>query len=511
MSQIALLERSRQYGATFPPPRPFQHQAHQKLREGALAGHRRQLLMAPTGAGKTYLGLLIVSEALKKGYSALFVCDRKPLIIQTSETADAYGLDHGIIQAKHWRMDLSLPFQIGSVQTLGRRSWPDVDLIIIDEAHTQYSTCSEHIPHCRARVIGLSATPFSQNLGRLYTNLVNAATIAELTEQGILVPMRVYSCTRADMQGAETSGGEWTDRAAAARGMDIVGDVVKEWLEFGENRKTIGFGATIAHCEELCRQFNEAGVLSAVFTSNTTDDERDAILAEYRKPDSAIRVLLSVEALAKGFDVKDVGCIIDARPLRKSFSTFVQMIGRGARSSPETGKTDFILLDFSGNILRFADDFSDLFFNGLDKLDEGEKLDKAIRKEPEDEPEKEPAKCPACGYSPCGKRCVSCGHERRTAALIEHVPGSMQEVRIGKTKIADNRKHLWEQICAYTRSRGNPETASKRAWHLYQEFCGTAPERAWRFSEQPEVAISREIMNRIRHRQIAYAKGTGRG
>lgn len=58
--------------------------------------------MAPTGAGKTYLGHRIALEALMKGRSVVFVCDRTTLINQTSATADAYGLSaHGIVQAKH--------------------------------------------------------------------------------------------------------------------------------------------------------------------------------------------------------------------------------------------------------------------------------------------------------------------------------------------------------------------------------------------------------------------------
>lgn len=508
MSQLAL-ERPHYNSTCFPTPREFQEIAHKQLREGARAGHRLQLLMAPTGAGKTYLGLRAASEALKKGRSALFVCDRTTLIQQTSETADLYGLSsHGIIQANHWRVDLELPFQIASVQTLARRSWPDVDLIIIDEAHTMYSAWTNHVQNCRAMVIGLSATPFAPGLGKIFTNLVNAATMDELAQSGVLVPMRVFSCTRADMTGAETSGGEWTDRAAEKRGLEIIGDVVQEWIRFGENRKSIGFGATINHCEEICRQFNELGIMAATFTSDTTPEERAEILKEFKKPDSVIRVLLSVEALAKGFDVKDVGCVMDMRPLRKSLSTFIQMIGRGARSSPETGKEDFILLDFSGNIARFADDFSDIYFKGLEALDMGDKLDKTIRKDEEEE--KAPSKCPSCGYSPCGKRCISCGHERKSASLVEHLPGQMQEVMIGKTKLSDNKKNLYEQICTYTRTRGNPETASKRAWHLYKNMAGGVPDRGWGFDKQPNVPVSREVMNRIKHHNIAFIKSTSR-
>lgn len=492
--------------ATFPEPRPFQLDAHESLRQGVRAGHRCQVLMSPTGSGKTYLGLRVAHEALARGKRAVFVCDRTTLINQTSETADRYGLSaHGVLQASHWRTNRSMPFQIASAQTLARRDWPDADVVIVDECHTQLSAWTEHIQTCRAAVVGLSATPFSVGLGKLFTRLVNATTMHDLTQSGVLVPMRVLSCTRPDMTGAETSGGEWTDRAAAERGMGIVGDVVSEWAKHGQNRKTIVFGATIDHCEELCRQFNEAGIMAALFTSRTTAAERESLLREYRKPDSSLRVLISVEALAKGFDVPDVGCVADARPLRKSLSTAIQMWGRGLRSSPDTGKADCILLDFSGNILRFREDFEDIYFNGLDELDAGEKMDKAIRKEPPED--KEAKGCPACGYKPFCKRCMACGHVVQTPSLIEAEAGTMREVvMLGGKKMGDDRRHVWAQVAAYARCHSAPEKQQGRASHIYREITGNWPPNGWRVESTPGVEISRNVLNKIRSKNIAWQK-----
>lgn len=483
-------------GASFPPPRGFQDSAHQALRDGVRAGHRRQMLMSPTGSGKTYLGLRIGHEALVKGKRALFIADRRTLIDQTSTTADRYGLSaHGVLMSQHWRNDPSMPFQIASAQTLARREWPAADVIIIDEAHTQLSVWVDYITskQCTAFVIGLSATPFSTGLGKIFTNLVNAATMAELTEAGVLVPLKVLSAKRANMEGAATSGGEWTDGAAGERGMEIVGDVVAEWLAHGENRKTIVFGSTIAHCAELCKQFNEAGVMAQLFTSETTEDERKSILNEYRKPNTLLRVLISVEALAKGFDVPDVSCVVDCRPLRKSLSTAIQMWGRGLRSSPETGKTDCLLLDHSGNIERFKDDYAEIFFNGLSALDAGEKLDKTVRKDDED---KTPKACPQCGFKPMGKRCIACGHEVQRMSMVEAVPGHMLPVVIGKSVLADNHRHLYEQLVSYTRGNGKPETAKGRAAHLFKHVTGQFPD-GFSYERTHNVPISKPVMNKV--------------
>lgn len=505
MGSLFEADRPNYQSTSFPPPRPFQEAAHERLREGARAKHKNQLIMAPTGAGKLYLGMRIAQEALCKGRRAIFVADRTTLINQASESADRYGLAaHGIMQADHPRTDPSMPFQICSAQTMQRREWPDADVIIVDEAHTQLKSWVDHAMQCRARVVGLSATPFSKGLGKIFTNLINATTANELTQSGVLVPMRVLSCVRPDMEGAATSGGEWTDKASEERGLTIVGDVVAEWIKHGENRKTICFGSTIAHCEELARQFNEADVNAALFTSHTREEDRKALLADFRRADSRVRVLISVDALAKGFDVPDVGCVIDCRPLRKSLSTAIQMWGRGLRSSPETGKVDCLLLDHSGNIVRFAEDYEKIFFNGLDELDSGEKLDAAVRKEPE---EKEAKSCPACGYKPFTGHCMACGHEPQSVSLVTALPGVMREFQIGTSKKALPAYSIWQQACTYARAHSIPEKQAGRAGNIYREITGLWPDRAtMKFEQTPNTTICREVLNQIKFANIRFAK-----
>lgn len=493
----------------FPEPRPFQDRAHQALRDGVRGGHRKQLLVAPTGAGKTYIGLRIAHETLAKGKRALFVCDRTALINQTSARADDYGLtDHAIVQANHVRRDTSMPFQIASIQTIAARGyWPPADVVIIDEAHTQHSAWVEYLKSASAFVIGLTATPCSKGLGLSFTNMVNAATMHELTNEGVLVPMRILTCVTPDMTGAATSGGEWTNKAAAEREMQIIGDVLAEWQKHGENRKTIAFGADIAYCTQLVQRFNEAGIGAETFTSETPDSERQVLLREFSKPNSRIRILVSVEALAKGFDVQDIGCVIDARPLRKSLSTAIQMWGRGLRSSPDTGKTDCLLLDHSGNIRRFYDDFTDVYFNGFKTLDTAEKLDGTVRK---DELDFQPTGCPNCKHKPFRRRCLACGFEKESSTLIDSTAGEMKEIRIGKKVIASDKLDLWQQLCSYARLHSQPDKQAGRAWHLFQDITGERPPREWRFEETASAAITTGTLSKIKSLRIAFIKGRSR-
>jgi len=506
-SNVDLFQRAADYsGTAFPPPREFQAEAHEALRDGFRQGRRKQILVSPTGSGKTYCAMRLVSEALKKGKRAVFVCDRTALINQTSAVADKYGLtDHAIIQADHWRRDTSMPFQIASIQTLDKRGfWPQADLIIIDECHSTYKAWTKHIQNTKAAVIGLTATPFSEGLGLLFDGRVNAATYDLLTRQGVLVPMRILDCVSPDMAGAATAGGEWTAKAASERELKIVGDVVAEWQTHGENRKTIAFGPDIAYCTGLVQRFNECGIGAAMYTCETPDHERTALVAEFSKPDPDVRILVSVAALAKGFDVPDVGCIIDARPLRKSLSEVLQMWGRGLRSAP--GKTDCILLSFSGNIRRFYDDFVDVYFNGCGSLDMAEKRDAVVREDKEDE--FVPNGCPQCQHKPFKRRCLACGFEKTSELLDEATQGIMQEVRIGKKKLADSKADLWNQICTYAKTHVRGKQAGW-AFYKYQDITGEKPSRSFpRFDEAPIVAISTATSGKLKSLRIAYAKAT---
>lgn len=490
----------------FKPPRDFQRVALQGIGEGLKAGHRCQMLMAPTGAGKTYLGLRLVDAALKRGRRATFLCDRTTLVEQTSERAAECGLDHGVIQADHPQEDWDKQFQIASIQTIESRGWPKTDVLIVDEAHTTRESWVKFAAESEARVVGLSATPFAPGLGKIFSNLVSPTTMHALTQSGILVPMRVLSAKRPDMTGAKVSDGEWSNTEAGERGMEIIGDVVSEWLRHGEGRKTIVFGATIAHCEEMCRKFNEVGVMAATFTKDTDPVVRRQLTKEFSKPQSLIRVLISVEALAKGFDVQDVGCVVDCRPLRKSLSVAIQMWGRGLRSSPDTGKQDCILLDHSGNITRFAEDFTEIFFNGLSSLDMGEKLDKTVRRDEKDE--RELKGCPKCGYKPFRKRCMSCGHEIVDRSLIAHEAGVMQEISIGKHKLQSSDRDLWLQLCSFARDTSWVHKKAGYAYMQFKELTGREPPRFPRFDDaQPvevPVALTAGLNGKHKARLIAH-------
>lgn len=474
--------------------RDYQQAAVEGLREGYRNGHRAQVLGIPTGAGKTIIAAYLLGQTQQKGRRAAFVVDRVSLVDQTSAVLDRYGIEHGVVQANHWRRRGHELIQVCSAQTIEKRGFfPELDLLVVDECH-EVRTQTKELIQARQdiRVLGLSATPFSKGLGELYSNLVNVCSTNELIAAGFLVPVRMYAAVSPDMNGAKVVAGEWSDKEIEKRGTKIVGDIVSEWVDktmqhFGGPVKTVVFSATVAHGDELCRQFNAAGYeFHQISYKDGDDDHRRELIEEFRKPDSSIHGLISCEVFTKGFDVPDVLCGISARPYRKSLSSHIQQLGRVMRPSP--GKDYALWLCHSGNVIRFGQETAEIFADGLHSLDDGKLLDKAPRPEPTQD-EIDAIKCGGCGYIlPHGAdMCPMCGRavpKRRN--LIEAVHGDMVEV--GGKNVAKkhpflaDREHVWRQICglALYRKKGDAEAAERFAKAQYRNIYGAWPRHAMR-------------------------------
>lgn len=124
--------------------RPHQQDVVDKINAGFEAGHQCQLLYAPTGFGKTEVAMSIMREVSRSYKRTAMVLDRIVLVNQTSTRLSSYGIEHGVLQADHWRYRPHERIQIVSAQTLEKRAKKlDIDLLIIDEcflAGTKIST-----------------------------------------------------------------------------------------------------------------------------------------------------------------------------------------------------------------------------------------------------------------------------------------------------------------------------------------------------------------------------------
>lgn len=482
--------------------RDYQLAAIEAIREHIRAGKKNILLCAPTGSGKTLCGAHLINESKRKLKRSAFVVDMNALIRQTEETFESYGIDYGVIQADHERRRPWEPVQICSAQTIQARKWPNADLLIIDEAHTVRKVVVKRITPRDTVTIGLTATPFTKGLGKLYDALVNVTTTNKLIAEGYLAPFRIFAATEPNMEGVKVVAGEWVDAEASKRALQVVGDVVKEYKEHGEGRKFICSACDTAHVDELARQFNAAGINAATYTYKVRDEDRADIVTEFRKPDSKIRGLITVTAASKGFDVPDIGCVIMARPLRKSLSEHIQFFGRGLRI--HRSKENCIVLDHSGNSVRFWDEWNEFFETGCRELDDGKRRPKPKKKPNEEETF---IKCSQCKHvhKPMPK-CPMCGHEHPRRMAIAHVAGTLTELIASGDRYKMSAE-IWPQICEYVRQRRDPtdDGARRMALALYKQMTGQWPKGD--FATTRTAPLTAAVHNRIRSLNIRYAKG----
>lgn len=304
----------------------------------------------------------------------MFVCERRILVEQFSAHLDRAGIDHGVLMAGHWRFRPDRQVQIASAQTLERmETLPRMDIVFIDELHAAMRKSIINLMERQPslRIVGATATPFHPAFGKYFSNVVSVTTMAQLVADGFLVPFRVFVAKEIDTSGLKVVAGEWKKDYLEKRGQQIVGDVVADYIRisndvFGGYRKTICFSCGIAHGAELAQKFNEAGINAVQISSEDDEDYRNEVLKDFAKPESDIEVVISVAILSRGFDQSDVDYVILARPLKKSFSEHVQMVGRGARI--HDGKKMCVIQDNSGNWLRFADDWDKLYLDGVQEL-----------------------------------------------------------------------------------------------------------------------------------------------
>lgn len=484
--------------------RDYQEVALQKLRDGFAAGKRAQVLVSPTGSGKTEMAIALMKATKEKGNKAAMLLDRVVLCDQTSRRLERYKIDHGVMQAGHWRYRPYENIQVCSAQTLERRgAFPGLNLLIVDECHQTREQTVEFIKNNPdVRVIGLTATPFTKGLGKIYDHVVSPVTTKELVDQKMLVPLRVFIAKEIDMAGAKKVAGEWSQQEASDRGMKITGDIVTEWIKkthqiFNEPRKTIVFASGVDHGSHLAAKFQEQGYNFICISYRDDEEWKKQVIEDFSKPDTKITGLIATDILTKGFDVPDVMIGVSARPFSKSLSSHIQQMGRVMRG--HEGKEFAIWLDHSGNYLRFREDWEEVYEQGVDKLDEGKEK---AKKEPTQK-EKEAAKCPVCAaFWPSGDTCLNCGHVRERKNKVIAVEGEM--VELSGTVSRESKQDFWNQMVWLMRYQG---WSKGRASHTYREKFGVWPKG---LSDTNPQALSADTKKFIDKKLHAFLKKIGR-
>lgn len=485
--------------------RDYQQDAFTQVRNSIGHGLKRPIVAAPTSFGKTILAGAICQSAQRKGKKAWFFCDRIQLIEQSIEKFTKMGIDFGVRQANHPLSNEAATVQIVSIQTIaamvgkhGKRL-PEFDLAIIDECHTQYEIIDTIMElYNNIPIIGLTATPYSKGLGTKYNNLIVPITQKNLLERDCLCPVRYYGGEHINLKNVRSNNANTFNPGDLAKETDadadrLVGCIVRNWLEYGENSQTIAFSPTQNMSKALVERLNASGITAEHIDCYHDTDERKAMFAAHDRGE--FKVLSCSRLLNTGYDAPLVRCVIDCFPV-KSVTSWVQRVGRLMRTSE--GKQYAIYLDHANNFSRFGP-AEDIVPTALDNGKKGhnEREQTNIK-----EKKIKTQECPECHQEMVIPACKACGYQLPVQEVQED-DGSMLVELTGKKANKKDPKPIKEQflseLLCHARKKGY-----KRGWaaNQYREKYGVWPNK---INSYHVDEISDLAKGWLKHRAIAYA------
>lgn len=393
----------------------YQTECIQTLIQKYKEGKQKMLVHMATGLGKTRT-MVAFSKALLEYNMAkriLFVVDRVMLADQS--LTDGFSLisrEYSAVRitSGNYKQYKNAQIHIVVVDTLENiyQNIPNsfYDLIIVDECHRSININRKLIfDHFLCPRIGLTATPRTavakkgkdisdEDLAILDTYRLFGCESGEPDyqfdldrgiDEGFLAPYSVLSIETELIKTAKEIGVEF-DHYIDAKTEEIIkldekkkikfeqlnkkfiawdnclriADELKANTEYGE--KVILFGVSQAHAVQLVKAINQVfktgedelspRYAEAIISEN---DELNATFKKWFKDQNHKPfIAVSVDIMSTGVDIPCVRYIAFAN-LTKSVGKYNQMLGRGTRLDPKTGKFSFKVLDFVGLCQRMED------------------------------------------------------------------------------------------------------------------------------------------------------------
>lgn len=462
--------------------RPDQERVVEGVIQASRSGHRRVLVSAPTGFGKTTVWAHLTERTVAKARTSWMIVHRDELATQAEARARHQGLEVGVLMGTPRSTNPEAPVQVIGIDTLRSRiknngwlpPWPAS--FFVDEGHHAVSPSWQAALGSpdMANAVGvfMSATPWQMNgtgLG-IASALVQGPTQEELVALGVLVRPTIYCGPAPDLRGVASSGGDFVQHALAQRTSAIVGDVVRTWKKKHRGR-TLCFAVNRAHSRSLVERWRAIGATAEHVDAETPDAERKGIFDRLASGD--LEVVSNVGIVAEGFDCPAVETCVLAAPTQ-SDRRYLQMVGRALRSSP--GKTECIVLDHGYNAMRHGHPFIDRVVTlegrfGNKRVPESEILEDGsphFRSCPKCLMALDLTlmQCPSCGEK-IGSRAVP--RERKSVSLVRF--SDLPEADRAQMKVLERRVAWYTLDASYKTSGKSPWQAS----YAYRARFGMMP------------------------------------
>jgi superfamily II DNA or RNA helicase len=309
-------------------------------------------LSAPTGSGKTCMGLFIIAQ---RKQPALIVVHTKELLNQWVTSIDKFlGIpadEVGIIGSG--KFSIGERVTVALVQTLYRRLddvFPHIGHLVVDEAHrTPSRVFTEAVDAFPAKYrLGLTATPWRRDkLSKVIFWYVGDIT-GQVEKQDLLDNGNLCQAEAVFFSTGFTPVADPSDYYSKALS-ELTQDLDRNRLISRTVKDHNGTGITLLlsdrreHCQTLAGILKqEHGIQTAELTGQTPTKERERIIQDLQSGECHYLVATG-PLIGEGFDLPEIGTLALATPLKFS-GRLIQYIGRALRPAP--GKDKAIILDF---------------------------------------------------------------------------------------------------------------------------------------------------------------------
>lgn len=339
-------------------------------------------IVIPTAGGKTPIIATICSDCAKRWNGRVLILSHvKELLEQSVEKlADiAPDLKPSVFSAGLGRKETDSNIIIAQIQSVYKHAdlIGKINIVLVDEAHLikpdeegRYRTflADLHNINEKIRIVGLTATPYRQASGliygenRLFSDVCYEIGVKDLVSRGYIsrvitkVPKSEISLEKVKIRAGEFAAKEVSQ---LFDGSNVVRGFIADIVTKAKNRKSIlVFCTSKEQAKNTVKALEEAtGEEIGLIIDDTPDQIRNELEDRFKlKFDGLIeqkplRWLVNVGVLTTGFDAPNCDCVCLLRPTA-SPGLYVQMVGRGFRLSPQTGKENCLVLDYGGNIRR---------------------------------------------------------------------------------------------------------------------------------------------------------------